>query len=94
MYVSGIKFSSFPGSVIKPAIINQDCVENHFCQLRACNGQNANPIYSQQESNQNTIRFSQTTISLKSNAAKSSRNEGNEGNISACSLPGNSLKKN
>ncbi|CAB3985740.1 Hypothetical predicted protein [Paramuricea clavata] len=26
------KLSKFPNSVIKPAIVNQDCVENHFCQ--------------------------------------------------------------
>ena len=34
------KLRRFPGSIIKPAIINQDCVENHFCQLRGANGQN------------------------------------------------------
>lgn len=63
-----IKLRKFPHSVIKPAIVNQDCVENHFCQVRACNGQNNNPTYNQQESAQNTIRFGKTVISRKSNA--------------------------
>ena len=65
-----IKFRNFPQSLIKPAIMNQDAVENHFCQVRACNGQNNNPTYRLQESVQNSIRFGQTTISRKSNAGK------------------------
>lgn len=28
-----IKLKNFPQSCIKPAIINQDCVENQFCQV-------------------------------------------------------------
>ncbi|CAB3976767.1 Hypothetical predicted protein [Paramuricea clavata] len=67
------KLSKFPNSVIKPAIVNQDCVENHFCQVRACNGQNNNPTYLQQQSIQNSIRFGQTLISKKSNAGKPKR---------------------
>lgn len=63
-----IKLKKYPQPVIKPAIINQDCVENHFCQVRACNGQNNHPTYRLQESAQNSIRFGQTTISRKSNA--------------------------
>lgn len=63
-----IKLKRFPHSMIKPAIVNQDCVENHFCQVRACNGQNNNPTYHKQESTQNSIRFGQTTVSAKSNA--------------------------
>ena len=63
-----IKLKAYPQSVIKPAIINQDVVENHFCQVRACNGQNNNPTYRLQETAQNAIRFGQTTISRKSNA--------------------------
>ena len=47
-----IKLKKFPQAAIKPAIINQDCVENHFCQVRACNGQNNNPTYRLQESAQ------------------------------------------
>ena len=64
-----VKLRKFPQSLIKPAIVNQDCVENHFCQVRSCNGQNNNPTYHQQESTQNSIRYGQTTISPKSNTA-------------------------
>lgn len=67
-----IKLSQFPQSVLKPAIINQDCVENHFGQVRSCNGQNNNPTYLQQQSTQNSIRIGQTFISRKSNAGKQS----------------------
>lgn len=63
-----IKLKEYPQAVIKPAIINQDLVENHFCQIRACNGQNNNPTWRLQESAQNTVRYGQTTISRKSNA--------------------------
>ena len=66
-----IKLSQFPQSVVKPCIINQDCVENHFGQVRSCNGQNNNPTYLQQQSTQNSIRIGQTFISPKSNAGKS-----------------------
>lgn len=63
-----IKLRAYPQSFIKPAIVNQDVVENHFCQIRACNGQNNNPTWHLQESAQNSIRYGQTTISRKSNA--------------------------
>ena len=66
--IVAIKLKKFPQSVIKPGIINQDCVENHFCQVRAGNGQNNNPTFHLQESAQNSIRYGQTTISRKSNA--------------------------
>ena len=66
--IVAIKLKKFPQSVIKPAIINQDCIENHFCQVRACNGPNKNPTFHLQESAQNSIRYGQTTISRKSNA--------------------------
>lgn len=66
--IIAVKLKIFPQAVIKPAIINQDCVENHFCQVRACNGQNNHPTYRLQESTQNSIRHGQTTISRKSNA--------------------------
>ena len=69
--IVAIKIKIFPQAVIKPAIINQDVVENHFCQVRACNGMNANPTWRLQENVQNTIRFGQTTISRKSNAGTS-----------------------
>ena len=67
--IVAIKLKEFPQSVVKPAIVNQDVIENHFCQIRACNGQiNNNPTWRLQETAQNTIRFGQTTISRKSNA--------------------------
>ena len=62
-----VKLQYFPHSCIRPAIVNQDCVENHFCQVRSCNGQNNNPTYNRQQSTQNSIRFGQTVISRKSN---------------------------
>ena len=40
-----IKSTTFPNSVIKAWIVNQDGVENHFCQPGACNGQNNTPTY-------------------------------------------------
>lgn len=76
------KLRKFPASKIKPAIVNQHCVENHFCQVRACNGQNNNPTFAQQQSTQNSIRFGQTTISAKSNVGKARKSE-----MSSCSLP-------
>ena len=62
-----VKLQRHPGGVIKPCILNQDVVENHFCQLRAANGQNENPTYALAEASQNSIIFGQTTISRKSN---------------------------
>ena len=77
-----VKQAQFPSSVIKPVLVNQDGVENHFCQVRSCNGQNNNPTYLQQESTQNSIRYGQTTISRKSNVGKAS-----DSSFSACSMP-------
>ena len=61
------KLSRFPGTSIKPAIANQDVVENHFSQLRGANAQNENPTYQLTRGTQNSIIFGQTTISKKSN---------------------------
>ena len=61
------KLSRFPGTSIKPAIVNQDVVENHFSQLRGANAQNENPTYQLTRGTQNSIIFGQTTISKKSN---------------------------
>lgn len=77
-----VKLTQFPSSVVKPALINQDCVKNYFCQVRSCNGQNNHPTYLQQESTQNSIRFGQTTISCKSNVRNQSVKP-----FSSCSLP-------
>ena len=71
-------------AVIKPAIVNQDCVENHFCQIRSCNGQNDNPTFVQQQSTQNSIRLGQTTISPKSNASCQTSNNDTRLPIAGC----------
>ena len=73
MSMIAVKLGKFPQSVIKPSLMNQDCVENHFCQIRARNGQNYNPTYHQQQATQNSIRYGQTTISHKCNTAKQVR---------------------
>lgn len=73
--IVAIKLKEFPQSVVKPAIVNQDVIENHFCQIRACNGQNNNPTWRLQETAQNTIRFGQTIISRKSNAGHTGTKE-------------------
>ena len=61
------KLSRFPGSVIKPAIVNQDLVENRFSQLRGANGQNENPTYQLTQAAQNSVIFGQSIVSKKSN---------------------------
>jgi hypothetical protein len=61
------KLSRFPGSTVKPAIANQDVVENHFSQLRSANGQNNNPTYQAVLGMQNSVILGQTSISKKSN---------------------------
>lgn len=77
-----INLDHFPDYLMKLWILNQDLVENHFCQIRACNGQNNNPTYRLQESAQNSIRFDQTTVSNKSNAGKQTCEQS-----ASCSLP-------
>ena len=37
-FISIVKLALFPGSTIKPAIMNQDIVENRFSQLRVLMG--------------------------------------------------------
>ncbi|XP_028418403.1 uncharacterized protein LOC114543743 [Dendronephthya gigantea] len=68
------KLSRYPGSVVKPAIYNQDVVENHFCQLRGANGQNDNPTYQMIQCTQNSIIFGQTTLSKKCNTGSARNN--------------------
>lgn len=53
--------------MIKPAIVNQDVVENHFSELRGANGQNDNPTYQMVQGTTNSVVFGQTTISKKCN---------------------------
>ena len=52
---------------IKPAILNQDMVENHFSQLRGANGQNESPTYQLTQGTQNSIIYGQSVVSRKSN---------------------------
>ena len=66
----GVKLHRFPRSIVKPAIMNQDIVENHFSQLRGAHGQNENPTFLLTQATQNTIIFGQTTISQKGNTAQ------------------------
>ena len=68
------KLTHFPGSCIKLAIVNQDVVGNHFCQLRGANGQNDNPTYQMVQGTQNSIIFGQTTISRKCNRGTTAKN--------------------
>ncbi|CAB3996459.1 Hypothetical predicted protein, partial [Paramuricea clavata] len=68
------KLARFPGSCIKPAIVNQDVVQNHFCQLRGANGQNDNPTYQMVQGTQNSVIFGQTTISKKCNTGTTTKN--------------------
>ncbi|XP_070556918.1 uncharacterized protein [Ptychodera flava] len=63
------KLDLFPGSTIMPGIVNQDVVENIFCQARSHHGQNNNPTYDKYCKSQNTIIFGQNSISRKGNAS-------------------------
>jgi hypothetical protein len=67
------KLSRFPGSVIKPAIVNQDLVENHFSQLRGANRQNENPTYQLTQRTQNFVIFGQSMVNKKSNTGGAKR---------------------
>ena len=68
------KLSRFPGSVVKPAIVNQVIIENHFSQLRGANGQNENPTYQTIQGTQNSVILDQTTISRKCNTGTAKNN--------------------
>ena len=63
-----LKLGGYPPKKIQLSHLNQDCVENHFCQMRACKGHNNNPTNHLQESAQTPIRYGQTTIRRKNNA--------------------------
>ena len=68
------KLTRCPGAVIKPAIINQDIVENQFCQLRGANCHNDNPTYQATQGTQNSIIYGQTLISRKGNTGANKNN--------------------
>ena len=64
------KLGRFPGPFIKPAFVNQDVLENHFCQLRSANGQNDNPSYQLFQAMQNSVIFREATVSHKCNTGQ------------------------
>lgn len=62
-----IKTKHFPGTVLKPVILNQDILENIFCQVRGSSGQNDNPNYYLYGGLMPSINMGQTVISKKGN---------------------------
>ena len=66
-----IKKKAFPSAELKPVIINQDVVENIFCQVRSFNGQNAHPNYQLYMNTMNTVNFTETMVSKKANSGNS-----------------------
>ena len=62
-----IKTNHFPGTVLKPVILNQDILENIFCQVRGSSGQNDNPNYFLYGGVMPSINMGQTVISKKGN---------------------------
>ena len=69
MQLCEYKLELFPGSSIMPGIVNQDVVENIFCQARSYNGQNTNPTYDKYSKSQNSIIIGQNALSRKGNAS-------------------------
>ena len=68
------KLKRFPETTIKPAALNQDAVENHFCQLRSANGQKENRTCLLTQATQNAVIFGQRTISCKYNTGTKAGN--------------------
>ena len=60
-----IKTNHFPGTVLKPVILNQDILENIFCQVRGSSGQNDNQNYYLYGGLMPSINMGQTVISKK-----------------------------
>ena len=63
-----IKKKAFPRAELKPVIINQDVVENIFCQVRSFNGQNVHPNYQLYMNTINTVNITQTMASKRQTA--------------------------
>ena len=62
-------FKQKGAAAIIPGRVNSDVCENFFCQQRSmCHGSNDNPTHWQYQYGINTIIYSQTPISRKSNA--------------------------
>lgn len=76
-----IKTESIHGAVVKPVIINQDILENIFCQVRGCNGQNNHPKYHLYMTTITTVNIGQTIVSKKGNAG------GNKDALPSSGLP-------
>ena len=62
-----IKIAHFKEAGIKPVTINQDILENFFCQVRGSNGQNDHPKYYMHSSTLTAIHTGQSIISKKGN---------------------------
>lgn len=63
------RLKSYPNSYIIPALVNTDCVENVFCQVRCIhNGATTNPTYYQYMYTINTIMLSYGLFKENSNA--------------------------
>ena len=60
-----IKTNHFPGTVLKPVIINQEILENIFCQVRGSSGLNDNPNYYLYGGVMPSVNMGQTVISKK-----------------------------
>ena len=64
-----IKQSYFGEATLKPIIINQDILENIFCQIRGSNGQNNHPKYHTYSTTLTAVNIGQSVVSGKGNAA-------------------------
>ena len=64
-----IKQSYFGEATLKPIIINQDILENIFCQIRGSNGQNNHPKYYTYSTTLTAVNIGQSVVSGKGNAA-------------------------
>ena len=62
-----IKSTAFHGSLLKSVIMNQDILENVFCQVRRSSGQNNNPSYYLYSGILCSINIGQTVLSKKEN---------------------------
>lgn len=60
-----IKMTHFKDAGIKPVIINQDILENIFCQERGSNGQNNHPKYYMYSSSLTAVNIGQSVVSKK-----------------------------
>ena len=76
-----IKTSQFPGAQIKPVIVNQDILENIFCQIRGSHGQNDHPKYHMYGAALTSVNVGQSVISKKGNT------RGNSSSLPSAGLP-------